>query len=85
MITAFGSGCARGDSLGAAIALVLLVTLPPRGLITADGSPISHGVLTLIMWGLSAGFVHGVGFVPQNRVVRVLLGPAVAGSAWARP
>jgi predicted membrane protein len=35
-------------------------------------------VLTLIMWGMSAGFVHGVGFVPRNRVLRVLLGPVIA-------
>jgi hypothetical protein len=28
----------------------------PRGLTTADGSAISHGILTLVMWGRSAGF-----------------------------
>lgn len=32
----------------------------------------------LIMSGLSAGFVHGVGFRPKNRVLRVALGPYVA-------
>jgi len=68
----------RGISLLAALMLMLLVTLLPRGLTVGDGSPISHGVLTLIMWGLSAGFVHGVGFVPRNRILRVLLGPLVA-------
>ena len=72
------SGWARGVSLGAAITLMLFVTLLPRGLTTPDGSAISHGVLTLIMWGMSAGFVHGIGFVPRNRVVRGLLGPVVA-------
>jgi predicted membrane protein len=69
---------ARGVSLVSALVLMILVTLLPRGLTTADGNPISHGVLTLIMWGLSAGFVHGVGFVPHNRVLRVLLGPLAA-------
>jgi len=32
------------------------------------------------MWGMSAGFVHGVGFVPRNRLLRLLLG---AAAAWA--
>ena len=72
------SSWARFISLTAAITMMLLVTLLPRGLTTADGSAISHGVLTLIMWGMSAGFVHGIGFVPRNAVVRVLLGPVVA-------
>jgi cyd operon protein YbgE len=69
---------ARSVSLITAIALMLLVTLFPRALTAPDGSPIGHGVLTLIMWGMSAGFVHGVGFVPKNRVLRVLLGPLIA-------
>lgn len=73
-------GWARGVSLVTAIALMLLVTLFPRPLTMTDGSPISHSVLMLIMWGLSAGFVHGVGFVPHNRILRVLLGAVVA---WA--
>ena len=72
------TGWAHGISLFTAFVLMMLVTLLPRGLTEVDGSPISHGVLTLIMWGLSAGFVHGVGFVPHNRVLRVLLGPVVA-------
>ena len=72
------SGWARGVSLVLALALMILVTRFPRGLTVADGSPISHGMLTLIMWGMSAGFVHGVDFVPRNNVLRVLLGPAIA-------
>jgi predicted membrane protein len=71
-------GWARGVSLASALALMTLITLFPRGLTVENGSPVSHGVLTLIMWGMSAGFVHGVGFVPRNRVLRVLLGPVVA-------
>jgi cyd operon protein YbgE len=72
------SGWARGVSLLAALGLMLLVTLLPRGLTVEDGSPLGHGVLMLIMWGMSAGFVHGVGFVPRNRVLRLLLGPLAA-------
>jgi cyd operon protein YbgE len=72
------SGWARALSLTSALALMILVTLFPRGLTAADGSPISHGALLLIMWGMSAGFVHGVGFVPRHRVLRALLGPFAA-------
>lgn len=72
------SGWARGVSLASALALMILVTLFPRGLTAADGGPISHGVLMLVMWGMAAGFVHGVGFIPRNRMLRVLLGPVVA-------
>ncbi len=73
------SAWARGVSLVTALGLMLLVTLVPRGLTAADGSPLRHGTLMLIMWGLSAGFVHGVGFIPRNRMLRVLLG---AWAAW---
>lgn len=72
------SGWTRGLSLTWAFGLMILVTVFPRGLTTADGNPISHGALALIMWGISAGFVHGVGFVPHNSLLRVLLGPVIA-------
>jgi len=78
MSTGFDSGWARAMSLVTALALMLLITLMPRGLVTPDGSAISHGVLTLIMWGMSAGFVHGMGFVPRNRLVRMAFSPLVA-------
>lgn len=38
----------------------------------------SHPQLMLVMCGVCAGFVHGVGFVPQKRGWRWLLGPLVA-------
>jgi predicted membrane protein len=74
----FNSGWAHGISLATALALMALATLLPRGLVTADGSPINHGVLMLIMWGMSAGFVHGIGFVPRNNILRIVLGPVAA-------
>lgn len=74
------SGWARGVSLASAFGLMILVTVFPRGLTVAGGDPIGHGVLALIMAGLSAGFVHGIGFVPRNNILRALLGPLVA---WA--
>ncbi|MEO1767078.1 cyd operon YbgE family protein [Thiobacter aerophilum] len=72
------SALARGLSLLGAFTLMLLVTLAPRALTTPEGGAVSHGLLMLVMWGLSAGFVHGVGFVPRHPVVRLLLGPIPA-------
>ena len=78
MTGALNSGWARGVSLVSALALMILVTVLPRGLAAPDGTPISHGILALIMWGMSAGFVHGIGFVPRNNVLRIALGPVAA-------
>jgi cyd operon protein YbgE len=74
----FDNRWVRGSTLATAVALMLLITLMPRGLTTADGSAISHGLLSLIMWGMSAGFVHGIGFVPRNRILRIVFSPLVA-------
>ena len=57
---------------------MLLVTLVPRGLADADGAALPHGLLALVMWGMSAGFVHGVGYVPTTRWLRLPLGAFVA-------
>lgn len=73
----FNRSWARGISLAAAATLALAVTGYPRGLMH-EGVALNHGLLSLLMWGMSAGFVHGVGFDPSNRWLRVLLGPLVA-------
>ncbi|HUW28472.1 MAG TPA: cyd operon YbgE family protein [Sulfuriferula sp.] len=73
----FGRSWARGLSLAAAASLALAVTVYPRGLIH-EGVALDHGLLSLLMWGMSAGFVHGIGFDPSNRWLRVLLGPVIA-------
>lgn len=63
-------------SFGLAIGLTGLVILYPRAL--AGGSQqVNHTLLALFMWGITAGFVHGVGFVPRQRALRLLLGPLV--------
>lgn len=71
------SSLARGMLLFAAAGLALAVTIYPRGLMQ-DGVALNHDLLSVLMWGMSAGFVHGVGFDPSNRWLRVLLGPVVA-------
>lgn len=67
----------KGISLTLAASLALAVVVYPRGLIHQGSAP-GHGMLMLLMLGMSAGFVHGVGFVPDNRWARMLLGPYVA-------
>ena len=62
--------------------LAVAMTVWVLALPTAFAGPeneVNHWALLLLMWGLAAGYTHGVGFVPHNRVLRVLLGP---GPAW---
>jgi len=40
----------------------------------------SHNFLSLAMLGICAGFIHGVGFVPETKMWRILFSPWVA---WA--
>jgi len=62
-------------SLLAALGLSGWMFADPRALTHAG-----HGVLSLAMLGVCAGFVHGVGFVPYARAWRVLFSPWLA---WA--
>lgn len=63
-------------SLYNALLLSALVLLFPQLLTGGRGGP-HHVFLALMMFGISTGFVFGVGFVPHNRVLAVLLGPCV--------
>lgn len=62
-------------SLLLALAMAGMVLTYPKALAHAG-----HGMLSLIMLGMSAGFVHGVGFVPEYKLWRILFGPWVAWS-----
>lgn len=64
-------------SLLLACALSLWVLIYP-GAFAGGQARLSHGLLTLAMWGIAAGFVHGVGFVHRHALWRFLLGPMVA-------
>lgn len=37
-----------------------------------------HGMLTLLIWGVCAGFVHGFGYQPDSRAWRVIFAPLPA-------
>ncbi|WP_263261474.1 cyd operon YbgE family protein [Pseudomonas sp. RIT-PI-S] len=72
-----GAAPSRALSLILAAPLSLIVLLHPLALVGADGR-YSHGLLALAMWGISAGFVHGVGFDPRAPAWRWLLSPLLA-------
>lgn len=72
------TGVARMVSLLMAATLAVLITLYPLPL-----AHMSHGMLSLLVWGVCAGFVHGMGFDPQSRVWRWLLSPLLAWSLMA--
>ena len=71
------SGPARALSFFAAGVFCLALVLFPQWVID-QGRPPHHGLLLLGLWGMAAGFVHGVGFVPRHRVLRAALGPLAA-------
>lgn len=77
-------GGVPGRIYGALPRLVsLALALGMSGWIFADPRAFAHaghGLLSLVMLGVSAGFVHGVGFVPQARVWRLAFSPWLA---WA--
>ncbi len=68
---------ARILSLAVAGTLSLILTLYPQA-VMQDSQPPDHSLLTLLMWGIAAGFVHGVGFVPRHIIWRILFSPVVA-------
>jgi tryptophan-rich sensory protein len=64
--------------LAAAAAWSAVVLFYPHAL--AHGERVLYGALLLLLWGMVAGFVHGIGYVPTNPLVRLALGPFFA---WA--
>lgn len=81
MSSRFNSGWAHALSLCIALAISVCLLIWPALAVSAAGH-VDHGWLTLLMWGMAAGFVHGVGFIPRNRLLRVVFGPMVA---WGLP
>ncbi|HKB60381.1 MAG TPA: cyd operon YbgE family protein [Gallionellaceae bacterium] len=63
----------RAVSLLLAVATSGLIFTYPQALAHAG-----HGLLSLVMLGVCAGFVHGVGFVPVHRIWRVAFSPWVS-------
>jgi cyd operon protein YbgE len=70
------SGTARAVSLLLALTLSTVILVYPN-FIAQKADDINHGLLTLWMWGIAAGFVHGVGYIPVLTIWRFLLGPVI--------
>ncbi|MFP4560625.1 MAG: cyd operon YbgE family protein [Thiohalorhabdus sp.] len=69
-----------------ALAVTFWVLAVPTDFAGPEGD-VDHRALLALMWGLAAGYTHGVGFIPRNRILRVLLGPLAAwgllvGGGW---
>lgn len=69
-------GWSRLVSMGLAIALSALILIYPRAVATSV-SNINHSLLTLLMWGIAIGFIHGVGYVPRMTIWRIVFNPFV--------
>ncbi|SCX95900.1 cyd operon YbgE family protein [Pseudomonas flexibilis] len=67
-------GASRAASLLLATPLALLLLIHPAAMLDAEGG-YSHSLLMLVMWGISNGFIHGVGFDPHSRLWRTLFHP----------
>lgn len=74
-----------GRSNGAARLVSALLAVAVAGGLTAypylfgrDMTARLHEILPFVLFGVCGGFVHAVGFVPDNRWVRALLSPIVA-------
>ncbi len=68
---------ARAFSLSAALAITCAVLIFPR-MIALDMHSVPHGWLVVLMFGMSFGYVHGFGFTPKKRVLRILFSPLIS-------
>lgn len=60
----------------AVVVLLLIMAIPQ---VWARGAVMGYLPLLALLWGLGAGFIHGLGYRPARPLPRVLLGP---GPAW---
>ena len=70
------AGWARTLSLLAALGLSGLLLAVPH-VVASETMNIDHGLLSLCLWGISAGFVHGVGYVPEMKIWRLVFSPYI--------
>jgi cyd operon protein YbgE len=61
-------------SLALAVTVSVLILAYPR-MVATSISDLKQGLLSLLMWGVATGFVHGVGFVPRMTLWRIAFHP----------
>jgi predicted membrane protein len=69
----------RTASLTAALAASLMLMLFPFLLRHIPAARL-HSALPVMLLGVAGAFVHGIGYTPDNKLLRILFGP---GCAWA--
>lgn len=57
-----------------ALALSGLLLVYPNHL-AASSAELAHGYLTILMWALSAAFIHGIGFYPIYWLWKIVFSP----------
>lgn len=62
--------------IGAIVITACLFIFPSS--IASSADTINHTVLTLVLLGTSAGFIHGSGFVPRTLIWKILFSPLFA-------
>ncbi|MEO8666942.1 MAG: cyd operon YbgE family protein [Bauldia sp.] len=72
-----GRSWTRAPSLAAGLAISAVLMLYPYALGT-DIPPLTHAALPILLLGVSGALVHGIGYRPDNRALRVLFGPLVS-------
>ena len=67
----------RTISIVAAAAVTVGVVCFPR-IIAVDMHNVPHGWLVCLLLGMSFTYVHGFGFIPENKTLKILFSPLVA-------
>lgn len=67
----------RPVSLLLSLAAAAILTVAPF-LIARRMTLAVHAILPFLLIGISAGFVHGIGYVPRQRFIRALANPLFA-------
>ena len=74
----------RTVSLLLSLAASAVLTVAPF-LIARQMTPAGHAILPVLLLGISAGFVHGLGYVPRLFFMRALATPLFAWPLIAVP
>ncbi len=67
----------RFISIVTALAVTVAVVCFPR-LVAIDMHAVPHGWLVCLLLGMSFAYVHGFGFIPENKTLKILFSPLVA-------
>jgi len=67
----------RAFSLLLSLGATVVLTVAPF-LVARQMTPAAHAILPFLLLGISAGFVHGLGYIPRLRFMRAVASPYCA-------